>query len=393
VFLKGVAAAGGVMERVREEGELAVVKRRGGGGEEGGNLAAFGGLVAGEVVKGTVGAAEGVELVDDEIGEIVVVGGDVEEGAAIGGGGGAEDGGERKELEKVVTVMEEAPVKEDAGHGAVAVDERVVVGEPVVQEDGAQHGVQKGCGGAGVGESEEGFQAGGKFGGGRGLVEKAVFEVFETDGFVVAAEAAGGIGAGEGAGGEALVEFGEEGERERLGADFADEFEGAVVVEGHLLAAVARAATGAEQLAGDLGGEIGAFEVAGGDGLGHESTDGEVVAGVAIAEQVRQGGVGGEAAVEAVEGLGKAVGGAETEGMALAVFERDFAAAKLALEFEGEPPLTGGQVGRRGLEAEFVPVGVVRRMGKVAGIGDGDKARKIISFFGKKRIEFWLILF
>jgi hypothetical protein len=154
-----------------------------------------------------------------------------------------------------------------------------------MQEDGAKNGVQEGLGRTGVGEGEEGFEAGGKLGGGRGLVEEAVFEVFELDGFVIAAKAAGGIGAGEGAGGETLVDFGEEGEGERLSADFDNEFEGAVGVEGHLLAAVARAAAGAEQFAGDLLVEVGAFEAAGGDGLGHERADSEVVADIAVREQ------------------------------------------------------------------------------------------------------------
>ena len=205
-------------------------------------------------------------------------------------------------------MVEHAPVEEDAGHGAVAIDEGMVVYEPVVQEDGAENRVQKGAGRATVGEGEEGFEAGGKFGGGRRVVEEAVFEVFELNGFVVTAKAAGGIGADEGAGGEALVEFGKDGEGEGLRADFANEFEGAVVVDGHLLAAVAWVATGAEQLTGDLGGEVGAFEVAGGDGLGHERADGEVVAGVAVGQQVRQGWVGGQPAIEAMKGFDEAVG-------------------------------------------------------------------------------------
>jgi hypothetical protein len=89
-----------------------------------------------------------------------------------------------------------------------------------------------------------------------------------------------------------------------------------------------------------------------------------------------------------VEGFGEAVGGAEAEGKALAVFERDLATAKLALEFKGKPPLAGGQVGRRGLEAEFVPVEVVGAVGKSIGIGNGDEARQLSGLFTKKFFEF-----
>ena len=268
-------------------------------------------------------------------------------------------------------MVEQTPVKEDASHGAVAIQEGVIVGEPVVQEDGTENRVQESIGGATVGEGEQGFEAGGEFGSGRRIVEEPVFEAFELDGFVAAAEAASGVGSGEGADGEVLMEVGKDGEGERLGADFADEFEGAVAVDGHLLAAVAWAATGAEEFAGDLGSEIGAFEVAGGDGLGHEGADGEMVAGVAVFEDAGQGGGGDQAAVEAVEGFSETVGRTQAEGAALTVSERDFAAAKLALDFEGEPPLAGGQIGRGGLEAEFGPMGVFGGDVRGAKLGDG----------------------
>jgi len=78
--------------------------------------------------------------------------------------------------------------------------------------------------------------------------------------------------------------------------------------------------------------------------------------------------------------------------MALAVFERDFATTKLALEFKGEPPLTGGQVGRRGMMAEFGPVGIVGGIGKAVGIGDGEKTRKLNSLFRKKHFKILLIV-
>ena len=94
VLLERIAAARRVAEGVGEEGELAVVEGGGGRGrEECRHLTALGGLAAGEVVKGAAGAFEGVELVDDKIGEVIVVGGNMEKGAAIGGGTGAQDGG------------------------------------------------------------------------------------------------------------------------------------------------------------------------------------------------------------------------------------------------------------------------------------------------------------
>src|SRR4051794_40490969 len=106
------------------------------------------------------------------------------EGHVIGRTRFVDGAGDGQVLGEVIAASEHLPVKESTRHASVAIDERMKVREPEVQNDCADEGMKKGLRVLLIREAEQGFQAFWQLIGGRGFEPDGTLEVFDPDVFL-----------------------------------------------------------------------------------------------------------------------------------------------------------------------------------------------------------------
>src|SRR4051794_13669815 len=84
-------------------------------------------------------AANDVRLMEDEIRQVVAISLRVQEGQAVLGRRFAEDLRNGEELEEPVPVVQHLPVEERARRAPISVDEWMIVRQPEMQDDRADH--------------------------------------------------------------------------------------------------------------------------------------------------------------------------------------------------------------------------------------------------------------
>lgn len=100
-------------------------------------------LVFQEEMKLLHGLHDGGHLMEDEVGQVVVVRLRVEKGFPVLDRGFFDDAGDGDELHEPIALAGHHPIEEGPGRSAVAVHEGVVAGQHEVNDDGADHGVNE----------------------------------------------------------------------------------------------------------------------------------------------------------------------------------------------------------------------------------------------------------
>src|SRR3990172_403411 len=98
------------------------------------------------------GSSDYRQLVKDEIGNIVIVRLSVKKGSGVFRRCSTQDAGDRYVLAEPIALLKHRPVEERSRCSTVPIDERVIVGEPKVENDRPKHGMNESAAGLGVRE-------------------------------------------------------------------------------------------------------------------------------------------------------------------------------------------------------------------------------------------------
>ena len=199
-----------------------------------------------------------VNLMHDEVGEVVLVRLGVQEGAPVSRGRIQQKAADRGELEHPVAVAQHCPIEEPPGGASVPVLERMVVGKPEVERNGADDRVhERPVVGALVGKPEHFPHPLGEFGRRWRRMQHPLVALVPYPHAVVVRplNAALGVRIVQGVSREGGVQAQQDILRERLRSEATNGLHRPVVVEDHLLAPVSRTPSGANHVLGnDAGG-------------------------------------------------------------------------------------------------------------------------------------------
>jgi len=142
------------------------------------------GLALDVLVQFPHGPPDDIELLEDEVGQVIVVRLGEEESPSVLGRSFQEDLGDGDELEEPIPVPQHRPVEQSSRDAAVAVNERVVVGQPEMQDDRPQDRMEKPLRCSTVGEVTHGSHSLFELLGRRRVVKDLVVHVNDRDALI-----------------------------------------------------------------------------------------------------------------------------------------------------------------------------------------------------------------
>ena len=295
----------------------------------------------------------------DEVGEVVFVRLGVKEGSPIFRGRIQQRSTNRGELEHPVTVTQHCPIEEPPGGASVPVLERMVVGKPEVERDGADDRVdERPVVGGLVGKPEHFPHPLRKFDRRWRRMQHPLVALVPYPHTVIVRplDAALGVRIVQGVSGEGGVQSQQDVLRERLRSEATNGLHRPVVVEDHLLAPVFRTPSGANHVLGDDAGGGCTFELARGDCLLDQRIDYEPIAQPGIRHVFRSTNPAPRLTVDPMQGLLHLVGQHVDQRPTNGVAHRKPTILAAPGELDSDPPLLVIQAGGRFSPEEPVPV-------------------------------------
>ena len=144
---------------------------------------------------------------EHEVGQVVFICFGMQVGSSVLGRLRAEKRRNRDVLAKPVSLRQHGPVEKRPGRSTVAIDERVIVPDPEMKDDGADDRVYEGVSILPIGERAHPVQACLEFVGVRWAVEDFAIEVAHDDVVLPPPQPAGGVGVIERIGGDDFLEL------------------------------------------------------------------------------------------------------------------------------------------------------------------------------------------